>query len=464
MTSEAKLDAFKRTIGQTLQDAANANATPDFAGAPAADMLEHNTRRVALDPVLDALGWSFKDRAEEARVVGDTTLFIDYLGIDRETRTAELIFEAKAWNASWIAGKGKFSGRPPAELVAAAIDHMNGGGAFGNAPVTKEWMERIGQVRDYVVGVEARGGSIVQRAVIGCARWMIIIKDPGRAFVTQKITAGEVLALEATQMVARSDEIYELLSIEALKVAPREPFHPDEIALRVPDPAGIRRLFRAVHVNRDQTTDQYTPQPSIFVNAWLIAERSDGTLLTIRPRTAPIILPASPKFLDDHLEEMKNISDRMLADLERAYNAPMPAPSAIGAFPNFGNDDGGSPVRRSTINGTNYLVATGEAAHYLRDAPNIDCGFHYHEACRMAGMEDEPQPVVARSFELRSFFTTGEAHHCAHRQIKHAKQAVRCPLDVFEAKLCCRACTLQDRCWSEDLLRRAPCGTVPAAA
>jgi hypothetical protein len=75
-------------------------------------------------------------------------------------------------------------------------------------------------------------------------------------------------------------------------------------------------------------------------------------------------------------------------------------------------------------------------------------------------VNDDDMPVIRRSYDRKSFFTTGEPHHCAHRQIKFAKKSdPPCPLAVFEVKLCCRACTLQDWCWSEEKLRLAPCGT-----
>jgi hypothetical protein len=463
VTSEATLDAFRRTVIDTLARAERAAALPDFAGAAVGDMLEHNVRRVALDPFLHALGWSIQNRAEEARVVGETTLFIDYLGVDEHTRVAEMIFEAKALNASWVIGQGDYAGRPTAEVVAAAINHLNGG-APKDSPVTKEWLKRLKQVRDYVVGVEANGGAVVQRAAIGSARWIVIVKDPGKAFLKKMIEAEEVLALQADQMVERSDHIYQLLSAEALKAAPREPVHPDELVLHLPNGGDIRRLFRATHVTRDVSTDPYGPQPSIYVNAWLIAQRKDGALLTIRAREPALILPANPKFLEDHLRDLLERSDQMLAELRASYPVELPALSPIGAFPNFVSDTASSPVRRDRT-GSNYLVATGLEAHYLRAGPVVDCVYHSHEVCRLANMADEPQPVTARSYERRSFFITNEAHHCAHRQIQNAKRgAPACPIDVFEAKLCCRACTLQDWCWSSEKLKAAPCGTGVAAA
>lgn len=70
--------------------------------------------------------------------------------------------------------------------------------------------------------------------------------------------------------------------------------------------ADIRRLFRATQVNRNLTTDPYQPQPSILVNAWLVVQRKEGALLTIRSREAPETLPANAKFFETHLKEMRS--------------------------------------------------------------------------------------------------------------------------------------------------------------
>lgn len=459
MTPEAAYNAFKHALENILEEVSIVDQIPDFDGAINSDMLEHTTRRVALDPFLEALGWSFRDRTEEARISGDETLFIDYLGIDRHSRTAEFIFEAKAYNASLIAGKGKYHGRPGAELAAAAVNYLKRKESNA-APLTKEWMDRIKQIRDYVLGIHNTNGSVVQRAAIGCARWIIIFKDPGKAFIEPgEIAADDILALDEARMVTKSDEIFDLLSANALKNIPRAPILADEIALYFSDATMIRRIFRAVHVSNSETCDEWTPRPSINVASWLILERQDGALILVRQRAEPITLPAKTELLPEHIGQLKEQSDKMLEMAENAFGTRMPPPAPIDDFPNFQIRDGGvSPVRRSSKPG-NFLVATGEDVHYLRNLPEIEgCPFHHHERCRELGAADEDAPVTIRSYSRRSFFTTGEAHHCAHREIQIAKQAIHCPIASFEEKLCCRACTLQSYCWSPAKLRMAPCG------
>ncbi|PWQ83679.1 hypothetical protein DKY64_21475, partial [Stenotrophomonas maltophilia] len=94
--------------------------------------------------------------------------------------------------------------------------------------------------------------------------------------------------------------------------------------------------------------------------------------MTIRAREPGLILPANPRFFEDHLRDLLERSDQMLAELRASYPVELPALSPIGAFPNFVSDTASSPVRRDRT-GSNYLVATGLEAHYLRAGPVVDC-------------------------------------------------------------------------------------------
>jgi hypothetical protein len=74
---------------------------PAFIGAAYGDPLEHTTRRYLIDDMLVGLGWDLtrmtSEMVEEARAQDDTTLFLDYLGVNPELRIPLLIVEAKAW-------------------------------------------------------------------------------------------------------------------------------------------------------------------------------------------------------------------------------------------------------------------------------------------------------------------------------------------------------------------------------
>ena len=82
-----------------------ADARREFGGAEAGDPLEHTTRVHFLDELVELLGWSLGlggDMAEEARLKGDTTKFMDYLGVQRDTNAPALLIEAKAWDKPFL--------------------------------------------------------------------------------------------------------------------------------------------------------------------------------------------------------------------------------------------------------------------------------------------------------------------------------------------------------------------------
>ena len=111
--------------------------------------LEHVTRRHFIDPFLRALGWDLsqlnEEMIEEARTRGETTLRLDYLGVNPQTRVPVLIVEAKPWAAPFVARSAKEGNAEglersgPISLICDAIEHCKEGGRPEESPVTQEW-------------------------------------------------------------------------------------------------------------------------------------------------------------------------------------------------------------------------------------------------------------------------------------------------------------------------------------
>ena len=100
---------FKTTLDEVFEaftPRADPSAPPSFIGAAYADPLEHTTRRYVIDDTLTALGWDLgrltPEMVEEARVQGDSTLFLDYLGINPGRGSPLAIVEAKAWAKPFV--------------------------------------------------------------------------------------------------------------------------------------------------------------------------------------------------------------------------------------------------------------------------------------------------------------------------------------------------------------------------
>ena len=188
---------FKRRLHQAIaefQRQSAGNAPRDFVGAQAADPLEHVTRRHLIDPMLSALGWDIHrmscELVEEARARGETTLFIDYLGINPESRIPRMIFEAKAWakpfvmaSAAGAEEQGQRNTNTRAALLAAAVQYCKSDTPPQHSPVTAEWTEWISALRNYVVTIHANSGHIVNRVAISSGQWLVVFTDPEAIFI-----------------------------------------------------------------------------------------------------------------------------------------------------------------------------------------------------------------------------------------------------------------------------------------
>ena len=85
---------------------------------------EYNTRIFFFDRLLEILGWRLGasgNVAEEAGIKADTTRFIDYVGLNQDTKAPLIIFEAKAWDVPFVSAH-KFEEKTKGEdLIAATV-------------------------------------------------------------------------------------------------------------------------------------------------------------------------------------------------------------------------------------------------------------------------------------------------------------------------------------------------------
>jgi len=102
---------FKESISKLIEQFSAPTRVESFLGAEPGPTLEHVTRRHFIDPFLRELGWDLTQLNEEiievARTRGETTLRLDYLGVNQQTRIPVLIVEAKAWETPFVAPSSK---------------------------------------------------------------------------------------------------------------------------------------------------------------------------------------------------------------------------------------------------------------------------------------------------------------------------------------------------------------------
>jgi hypothetical protein len=482
---------FKRALEKLIKgfvEALKPTAAVPYLGASNVDPLEHTTRAEFIDNILIALGWKLKkpggEIVEEARIKDETTLFLDYLGVNPDTRAPQLIVEAKAWSKPMVAGSDVAAAREdqstsytPVTLIAAAIEHCKSGGAIEASPVTAEWARWIAKLRDYVAGTHAKSGHTVSRAVLTSGQWMVIFTDPGNAFINAgDVNTAGIKTFLLENYVEQSATIFELLAYHNLVDRP-----PDYIAAsRVHAflaAGSVKSVHRALWLRRQEGGAHFRIHPQLYLYAAAVLRRVDEVIVTVLDEQSENPVPHDMNAFVDHLAAVQTASDALM-DAIKSELGELPEASGVEAFtgfvsaPTIGAIVSVVPprpgpkkalLRSYRARADEFLLVTGEAAHFLLQEPTVaPCAGHDWVTCKALGQSKGPGPILARSVEPKSFFMSGEDHHCAHR-LMHDRREERCLVMAFEGFLCCRACALQGACWSEAELGGLPCGVAPLA-
>jgi hypothetical protein len=473
-----KLARFKGELERLVAEAEK-NEAPDapvgYTGEVIDATQEHTVRQRFLNQLLIALGWKVTTTVEEARVKGDTTLFLDYLGVHLDTRVPLLIFEAKAWEKPFVAAS-KAAGRrqSPEELIARALNYIKAG-QQGASPVISEWIEWLSKLTDYVRDLHAQSKHLVSRVVISSGQWLVIFTDPGAAFLeAADVNEADILVFRIEEYVRDSDHIFRQISYGQLVADIPSPVRPTQLTGFISANA-VRRVFRALWINWDSLGSEgmLDTFPQVLVYPAAVLERADGTLLHVADvKFGRASVPAEVSGLKEHLEAVEHNSDRLLGaifhELQKEFEV-----SDLGAFPGFS----ATPLRGSRIalvpepeqppvqfirpwpnSPGEFLLVTGASAHFLLVLPTVgSCIGHDWAACAGSGLHIGNAPILLPSVDPRSFYISGTSHHCAHRTI-HDRRSGKCYVAAFESFLCCKACIFQRTCWPAEPAPALPCG------
>ncbi|WP_406868419.1 hypothetical protein [Paraburkholderia fungorum] len=260
-----------------------ADARPEFAGAEAGDPHEHTTRVHFLDELVELLGWSLGlggDMAEEARLKGETTTFMDYLGVRADTNAPALLIEAKAWDKAFLEPRKKNSFDPPV-LLGAGINHWRSGGEEKDSPVAGQWHAYIKQVGGYVKGLKERYGHTLPRAVITSGQWIVVFVDPVQAFVEGTVEDVKIKIFQKQNFKAQAGELFSLLSRKALAAETPFDVRPTQV-LNYLTRDLVVACFHAVHVSYEASgSPVFGRKPRVLVYPALVLRGADNMLLTV---------------------------------------------------------------------------------------------------------------------------------------------------------------------------------------
>ena len=482
MSDAGDKQAFKAALKEII-DAFDRSQSPSavdgYAGVSNSDPLEHTTRVNLLDELIKALGWrlsSGKEIVEEARLQSETTLFIDYLGVDPEKKTPLLIIEAKAWNKPFIRPRdGRVKGET-GELLQKAIAHIRLEEDPTRSPLILEWHEWLVQVRDYVKGLREKHNHSVQRLVITSGQWMIIFSKPVQTFCTDEpLDNDQWMILRKESFVEESDDIYDLIARKNLVKSPPRLIRETQLLafFRKDDLAGVFHSLLVKHEKTGHSHVRVVPQIQIYPSITLL--RRDGHTISIHDGKGSFSIPFKDDGADlkEHFKLVDEAAKALLQTVSLGLNASLQPFSLenFSGFPSRPRHNAVTAIFQGDL-GISYklfvdmdpthpgegVIVTGNLTHFLLPIPSKDCQFHEWANCRRKGVETGTHSIDVRSVEPRSFFKSGELHHCAHNGM-HSQRSDRCKIDPIDRYICCMACAFKVVCWPESINHNLPCGT-----
>jgi len=450
-----------------------------YAGEPEEEevnaLLEIHTRTYFVNAFLAALNWrldrqptdGMHNLIPEAPVRSGATGNIrrlDYLGFESKTDRPLLIVETKRPSARL----------PRAPTPATTYSEIVSRGLAGEKLVG-EWNEWLDTLKDYVRSVQQQSQQSPRRVLITNGEWVILFLDPQDAFLNNgKPDPTRILVFESRDAIEqRFNEVFLYLEHQQV-LGTVDALTPGELPFHV----GGQKIDRTMHGLRLRYIEEpgiYRPAPVIKVAPVLFLRTRHGAWLHVESPPQEYEVPHEYADLPDHLGKVERAAQTLLAEVNHWLCATL---QACPLAKHYEDDDGfaalpGVQEKRPD----DFLLVTGDKTHYLVPSPSVpNCPYHDWQACHQAGVPSNPGPLLHRSVkEPRSFFVSGENHHCAHRDVSSAKgvpitlsnraqcgprsgrdgQAF-CEIWRFEQHLCCRTCAFQEVCTKAHVFR-LPC-------
>lgn len=448
--------------------------------------LEHVVRTDFIDDVLRALNWSLTvEGTQEPNALAELpitsadsgrTKFIDYLGLERDTGLPLLIVEAKRFGAS-LPHSPKSPKKEVPVLLAEAI-------AGKKDRLTHDWQEWLASLGDYVRSAHDRGRA-PRRAVITDGRWFIVFTNPEATFITGRTDEGAIRVADIAlfildEFATNHKALYNLLEYQKV-LGEHRPLALAELAFHV-RPEYVARVMHGVRVLYIEDPEfEYEAVPRIKVKPVLLIGTTLGGWIVVEEPGESEVVPPSEDLLVTHLDHVNTAAHALVDGASARLGVELVSAALTSHYEDsraFGTIAGVRRQKDATTTSQRFIVATGQQTHYLRAEPSIpNCPFH--EWAQAHGNADAPR---IQSIQPPSFFTSGGAHYCGHRNVEQIKRSPAteenrdrtgprsefpdgafCELWALDHFLCCRTCSFEEVC-GKSVLFQLPCPLMPVAA
>lgn len=354
--------------------------------------------------------------------------------------------------------------------------------------LTDEWNEWLDDLRKEVEAVYDYTETL-RRLIITNGYWLIIFINPKDTFLLNKYDLNNILVfstgvddtqIKEEKIIGAYNKVYACLEHQRVL---NETF-PLSIG-RLSSYITSRNISRVMHGLRLIYTrkNSFKRSPIIDVMPIVFLRSYDGSWLRVDSgidRSIPHEANSSgTESLKLHLEDVEEIAGNLLGQISRCLSTTL-LPSTIESHNE--NDNYFRELKLvESVKGNKdceeYIIVTGQRTHYLRLNQNVSQCLHHNWMYNNKTGCATARPILVQEIEPRSFFTSGEEHHCCHQQVEQAKSnqvmtrsqqlfglskkkdySVFCKIWSFERYLCCRNCIFENVCTNETSFNNAlPC-------
>lgn len=451
--------------------------------------LEFHSRQYVVNCLLAALNWRMNLSANEGlpnllpevairSSETDRILFLDYFG--REVTTSEplLIVETKrpssglpriADPAEVVPGKYATQEEVRRYLARIVSRGLNG------EQLREEWSDWLSKVREYVRSVNEKASKPPRRVAITNGDWLIIFLDPEDAFLrANAIPDPDGIVVFENYRALVEDEagaLFRHLEYWAVSNRPRS-VRAGEVVFYLTGEQ-VDRAMHGIRLRYGSEPRNYRDPPAIWVAPVLFLRSSSGTWLVIDEPPAEYRLPEKYSDLKRHLTAVQAAAKRLLAQVAIALDS---CPRLSSLSEHYDDKQSFAALHGVTEEAPDrYIVATGQETHYLLPRPSVSkCPYHDWFRSIKENVASSSH-LVERSTSPRSFFVSGELHHCSHREVEDAKWSrityanssrcgsrsgsdneAFCEIWRYETHLCCRTCVFEEVCTRAEIFH-LPC-------
>ena len=308
--------------------------------------------------------------------------------------------------------------------------------------------------------------------------WFVVFLDPSDSFGDAgKQDSSRILVFEnAADIQARAGEFFS--SVAHQFVARHAPaLKLGTVAFEVAS-SKVRGVMHGVRLRYSERREVYAVLPTISVAPVLFLRLANDSWIRVEAPPRAFEVPHDPTALSNHLHEVAAAALDLRATVNAALAVELPAIPLDEHYAESGAFEGLKGVVETDTD--DFIVVTGTHSHYVLETPSVPT-CPYHDSSRATQDAVPAQPVLlVRSMDPRSFFVSGEPHHCAHVIVSDAKSSpitganyeqcgprsgqaghAFCEIFRFETRLCCRTCAFETVCTKAQVLNVMPCQRPP---